>query len=92
MSVGDFVLGGDPNVPPEHAGKAPLVCALSGKSYSLSTLRERTELLARSLCREFGWSPSVGQPWDKVVTIYSLNTVGHCHHFLMPEMHERYLV
>lgn len=83
--VGDFALGGDPNAIPQYAGRPPLVCASTGREYSLETLRERTEALARSLCKKFGWSPNEGQPWDKVVTIFSLNTVSHSTFFQSPD-------
>ncbi|KAH6632038.1 hypothetical protein F5144DRAFT_592886 [Chaetomium tenue] len=52
-----------------------LVDGLSGKSYSRADLHQRVECVAGGLAKEFGWSPDEGSPWDKVVAIYSLNTI-----------------
>ncbi|KAL4995967.1 hypothetical protein BDV10DRAFT_122716 [Aspergillus recurvatus] len=55
--------------------KPALVCAVSGQSYTITTIAERVDALARSLGRELGWSPNTGSPWDKVIGIFSFNTL-----------------
>lgn len=52
-----------------------LICGLSGKSYTLKEISARVEALSRSLSRELGWSPNSGSPMDKVIGIFSFNTV-----------------
>ncbi|KAL4922592.1 hypothetical protein BDW62DRAFT_215651 [Aspergillus aurantiobrunneus] len=54
---------------------ATLICALSGRSYTLRTIASRVESLSRSLSHELGWSPNTGSPWDKVIGIFSFNTI-----------------
>jgi hypothetical protein len=76
VTVGDFVLDPNSRLPLQAGGTPPFLDAISGKSYLIETLRERVEWLARSLARDLGWSPNVGTPWDKVVAIYSINTVS----------------
>ncbi|KAL6232847.1 hypothetical protein BDW75DRAFT_242605 [Aspergillus navahoensis] len=39
------------------------------------TIAERVDALARSLGRELAWSPNTGSPWDKVIGIFSFNTL-----------------
>ncbi|KAL3430054.1 hypothetical protein BDV09DRAFT_189603 [Aspergillus tetrazonus] len=55
--------------------KPALVCAVSGQSYTIKTIADRVDALARSLGRELGWSPNTGSPWSKVVGIFSFNTL-----------------
>jgi hypothetical protein len=75
IPVGEFALNGN-TVP---AARPPFIDAITGNSYSLQVLRDRVEWLARALAREFRWSPNQGSPWDKVVGIFSMNTVrNHC--------------
>ena len=76
LSVGEFVLNGDPCRPPTGRGREPFVEAISGRSVSIEVLTDRVDRLARALAKELGWSPNEGSPWDKVVAIFSLNTVS----------------
>ncbi|KAL2845911.1 hypothetical protein BJY01DRAFT_177131 [Aspergillus pseudoustus] len=75
ITVGDFALQANANLPPQCGGKAPFVDAITGKSYSTKNLLERVDWLSRSLAQELGWSPNEGSPEDKVVAIYSWNTL-----------------
>lgn len=66
----------------EHYGRfplgyshAPFICGVSGKSYSALEVKERVEYLARGLAKEMGWAPNQGSEWDKVVAVFSVNTV-----------------
>ena len=72
LTVGDFVLGtkGAPG------DKAPFVDPLSNQTYTIETLRLRVDHLARGLAEDLNWSPNEGSPWDKVVGVFSLNTVS----------------
>ncbi|KAL4910502.1 hypothetical protein BDW74DRAFT_184412 [Aspergillus multicolor] len=57
------------------AEKPALTCAVSGQSYTIQTIAERVEALARALGKELGWTPNEGSPWEKVVGIFSFNTL-----------------
>lgn len=76
LPVGEFVLNGDPGRPPTGSGKTPFLDAITGQSRTIEEIADRVDRLARALAQEFGWSPNEGSPWDKVVAVFSLNTVS----------------
>ncbi|KAL6712841.1 hypothetical protein ACLMJK_009553 [Lecanora helva] len=41
----------------------------------MSEVKFRVAALAKSLAKSLGWSPDRGSPWDKVVGIFSYNTI-----------------
>jgi hypothetical protein len=51
-------------------------CGLSGESYTPLEVKERVEYLARGLAEELGWQPNEGTEWDKVIGVFSANTVS----------------
>lgn len=71
-TVGDFVLDGRRAT---GSVRPPLICALTGKSYTADEVREKVESLARALCQDLGWSPNQGLAQDKVVGVLSVNSV-----------------
>ena len=54
----------------------PFTCGLSGRTYSVEELWQRSHSLARAFARRLKWAPNEGTEWDKVLSIFSLNTVG----------------
>jgi len=57
--------------------RAPFTCGLSGTEYSALEVKERVNSLAKGLSKELGWHPNKGTEWDKVIGVFSLNTVSH---------------
>lgn len=57
--------------------KAPFTDGLTGQAYSALDMRDRVDYLARALCQEFGFKPSEGSEWDKVIACFSLNTIDY---------------
>ncbi len=55
--------------------KAPFTCGLTGVEYSMVEVRDRVDKLARSLSKELSFGPNAGTEWDKVVGVFSVNTV-----------------
>jgi hypothetical protein len=53
----------------------PFTCGISGNTYSFLDVVQRVDFLARAMAKELGWQPDQGTEWDKVVGIFSLNTV-----------------
>lgn len=53
----------------------PFTCGLTGKSYSALDVKERIDWLARALSKELGFQPNEGTEWDKVIGVFSVNTV-----------------
>ncbi|THC94756.1 hypothetical protein EYZ11_005748 [Aspergillus tanneri] len=60
---------------PLGSSRDPFTCGFTGKSYSSLEVVERVDFLARALGKEFGWSPNKGTEWDKIVAIFSPNTI-----------------
>lgn len=57
----------------------PFTCGLTGKTYSSLEVKERVDWLARGLAKELGFEPNKGTEWDKVIAVFSVNTVGVVH-------------
>ncbi|KAK7536863.1 uncharacterized protein J3D65DRAFT_553518 [Phyllosticta citribraziliensis] len=55
--------------------RAPFTCGLSGKEYPAKHVIDRIEALARALSQELGWQPNNGSEWDKVIGVFSVNTI-----------------
>ncbi|KAI0393399.1 acetyl-CoA synthetase-like protein [Xylariaceae sp. FL0594] len=62
---------------PFDRSQNPFTCGLTGKTYTHAELRERRELLARTLSKRMGWRPNEDTPWDKVVGIFSFNAIDY---------------
>jgi hypothetical protein len=61
---------------PLSKSRNPFKCGLTGKTYTHDELFARSEGLARALAEIHQWSSNQDTPWDKVVCIYSLNSVS----------------
>lgn len=55
--------------------RPPFTCGLTGTEYSALEVRDRVDKLAKSLSKELQWSPNKGSEWEKVVGVFSINTV-----------------
>lgn len=61
---------------PISKSRNPFTCGLTGRTHSASELFQRSEHLARAFAKRLGWAPNEGTEWDKVLCIFSLNTVS----------------
>lgn len=76
ITVADFMFNEQYGRAPTQDSLPPFTCGLSGKEYSAAELQQRVEHLASGLAKEFAWEANKGTEWDKVVGIFSLNTVS----------------
>ncbi|KAK5684589.1 hypothetical protein LTS10_004461 [Elasticomyces elasticus] len=60
---------------PLSRSRNPFTCGLTGTTYTHAELFARSESLARALADIHQWSPNEDTSWDKVVCIYSLNSI-----------------
>ncbi|KAI8648453.1 hypothetical protein NCS56_01530200 [Fusarium sp. Ph1] len=60
---------------PLSESRHPFTCGITGRTYSATELFQRSEYVARSLAKRLGWEANQGTAWDKVMAIFSLNTV-----------------
>ncbi|KAK2739432.1 hypothetical protein FQN57_006561 [Myotisia sp. PD_48] len=77
IPICDFILDEKYGRMPFAQSSDPFTCGLSGRTYSAAKVAERVEILARALAVEFGWHPNHGSPMDKVVGIYSFNSIDY---------------
>lgn len=75
ISIDRFMLDENYERHPLGYAKAPFTCGLSGKEYSALEVKERVDYLARALSKELGFQPNQGSEWDKVIGVFSVNTV-----------------
>ncbi|KAJ0166487.1 4-coumarate--CoA ligase-like 2 [Colletotrichum tanaceti] len=62
---------------PLTEARSPYTCGLSGKSYTAFELRQRTDSLAKAISKRLDFAPNEGTEWDKVVALFSLNTIDY---------------
>ena len=61
---------------PFAQSRDPFTCGVTGRVRTNADMAERLELLARALAARLGWHPNLGTPWDKVVGVFSFNSVS----------------
>lgn len=61
---------------PVAKSRSPFTCGLTGRSYTVNEFFRRSDCLARALSKKMLWAPNEGTCWDKVIAIFSLNTVS----------------
>jgi hypothetical protein len=79
VSICDFMLDDRFGRHPLGYSHNPFTCGLTGKTYTSLDVKERVEWLARGLSKELGFQPNSGSEWDKVIAVFSVNTVGAAH-------------
>ncbi|EFQ26604.1 AMP-binding enzyme [Colletotrichum graminicola] len=62
---------------PIAEARNPYTCGLSGKSYTASEVKQRTDYMARALSKKLDFAPNEGTEWDKVIALFSLNTIDY---------------
>ncbi|MCJ1293038.1 hypothetical protein MMC34_004591 [Xylographa carneopallida] len=60
---------------PIQDSKPPFTCGITGAEYSAVEVRERVNHLARALSKELNWQPNSGTAWDKVIGVFTVNTI-----------------
>jgi ribosome assembly protein SQT1 len=76
VPICDFMLDERYGRHPFRYSSDPFTCGISAKSYSALDVVDRVDFLARALAKEFDWQPNQGAEWDKVVVVFSVNTVS----------------
>lgn len=55
----------------------PFTCGLSGQSYAPSEVVDRIDYLSRALAKRLKFDTAEGTEWDRVVCVFSLNTIDY---------------
>ncbi|KAF4470270.1 hypothetical protein FALBO_2816, partial [Fusarium albosuccineum] len=77
VSIPEFVFTEDYARKPFAKSRNPYTCGISGKTYTTAEVIEREDLLARALAKRLGYDAGEGTEWDRVVGVYSLNTIDY---------------
>lgn len=56
--------------------KNPFTCGLTGKTYGIDEIRQRVTHLSKAISKRLDFAPNEGTEWEKVVALFSLNTVS----------------
>lgn len=76
IPIADFIRDERYGRYPIAASRNPFTCGLTGKTFSTTDAHTRTENLAKAIAKHTGLSPQDGNPWDKVICVFSVNTVS----------------
>lgn len=76
IPISEFILNAKYGRRNLSESRDPYRCGITGKSYSTAQVRERRDNLAKGLAKELGWQVTSGSEYEKVATIFCLNTVG----------------
>lgn len=60
---------------PLAASRNPYTCGITGKTYTPAEVARRTDLMARAIGKRLRFTPNEDTEWDRVVALYSVNTV-----------------
>lgn len=75
ISIERFIFDENYDRHPLGYSKPPFTCGFSGKTYSALDVKDRVDFLARALSKELGFQPNGGTELDKVVGVFSVNTI-----------------
>jgi len=75
ISIADFMLDEIYGRHPLGYANNPFTCGLTGKTYTSLEVKERVDFLARGLAKDLDFKPNKGNEWDKVVAVFSVNTL-----------------
>jgi hypothetical protein len=76
VTIGEFMFNERFGRCPLSRSRNPFTCGITGKTYSSAEVSQRTDFIARALAKVTGWQPNEGTCWEKVIGVYSFNTVS----------------
>ncbi|KHN98708.1 secreted aspartic proteinase [Metarhizium album ARSEF 1941] len=62
---------------PIAESRDPYTCGITGLTRSVAQVARRTDHLARAIAEQLAFDPHEGTEWDRVVCLYSLNTIDY---------------
>ncbi|RMZ73624.1 phenylacetyl- ligase [Pyrenophora seminiperda CCB06] len=75
IPISEFILNDLYGRHPLGYSHNPFTCGLTGKTYTALEVQERVDYLARGLAKELDFDPNKGTEWDKVIAVFSVNTI-----------------
>jgi hypothetical protein len=75
ITIAEFVSNALYGRYPIAQARNPFTCGISGKTRTTQEVLQREEYMARAMAKRLGYSLNIGSEWDRVVGLFSLNTV-----------------
>jgi len=76
IAIADFVFNDKYRGCLSKSSKSPFTYGLSEKTFSTEDVKDRVDLFAKGLAKDLGWKPNTGTEWDKVLGVFSPNSVS----------------
>lgn len=77
VTIGEFMSNELYGRCPISQSRNPFTCGVTGKTYSTTESHQRSEIMARALSNIMGWTPNERTPWEKVIGVYSFNSIDY---------------
>ncbi|KAK3310811.1 uncharacterized protein B0T15DRAFT_50811 [Chaetomium strumarium] len=77
ITIGEFMRSEIYGRHPIARSRNPFTCGLTGKTYTVTESHARSDQIARALSKILGWEPNADSPWDKVIAVFSFNTIDY---------------
>ncbi|KAK3298412.1 uncharacterized protein B0H64DRAFT_471706 [Chaetomium fimeti] len=77
VTIGEFMKSEIYGRCPISKSRNPFTCGLTGRTYTVTESHQRADLIAKALSKIMGWEPNADSPWDKVVAVFSFNTIDY---------------
>ncbi|CAG9939606.1 unnamed protein product [Clonostachys rosea f. rosea IK726] len=77
VTIGEFMANEKYGRTPIAQSRNPYTCGITGKTYSAAEVIVREDHLARALSKELNFHPRERTEWDKIVCLYSVNTIDY---------------
>lgn len=75
ITIEEFIWSGKYGRRPAATSRSPFTCGLTGKSFTAIQVPQRINFLARGLAQALKVEPNTGLSLDKVIAVFSPNTV-----------------
>ncbi|KAL2161355.1 hypothetical protein VTH06DRAFT_8577 [Thermothelomyces fergusii] len=77
ITIGEFMRDEKYGRRPFSKSRNPFTCGLTGKTYTVAESHQRSDEIAKALSKIMGWQPNADSPWDKVIAVFSFNTIDY---------------
>ncbi|KAK5656212.1 hypothetical protein OQA88_4973 [Cercophora sp. LCS_1] len=77
VTIGEFMQNEIYGRCPIAKSRNPFTCGLTGRTHTVAESFQRSNLIAKALSKTMGWEPNADLPWDKVVAVFSFNTIDY---------------
>ncbi|KAK3336034.1 hypothetical protein B0T19DRAFT_26425 [Cercophora scortea] len=77
ITIGEFMRNEIYGRFPIAKSRNPFTCGITGKTFTAAESHQRSDNIAKALGKIMGWEPNVDTEWDKVVGVFSFNTIDY---------------